>query len=373
MGILFGKKRSRSGSSSGSSSGSTGISLTRFIGPGLTGAGIVATLMAIFTGRVNLSSLDILRGTEGIESDSTTVGVRPVDLNPIGQKSRETIRVATFNIQSFDESKAADQNIMGSLAQIVSQFDVVAIQEVRSKDMKPIYALIDMLRASGANYAAIGSQPLGNSTTTHEESYAYLWDESRIRLTQDAYVLQDPGDRMPREPMVASFEARAGSADGRRPFRFTLINVHTSPDGVAESAIENEMDVLDDVFVRVREYDYQTNGEEDCILLGDLNVDTNQLRQLGQIPGVMTIAPKLKTNTGRTKTFDHILIDRNMTTEFTGSYGVIDFQQEFKVDEEHALRISDHLPLWAEFSAYESPPPPTAKSNNVATEPQVIR
>jgi endonuclease/exonuclease/phosphatase family metal-dependent hydrolase len=367
MGILFGKKRRRTGSRSRSSR----ISLTRFIGPGITGAAIVGTLSAVITGQVDLSSLDILRGTVGIETESTTADVRPVDLKQLGQKSPDTIRVATFNIQRFGDKKSQQREVMESLAHLIAQFDVVAIQEVQSAEMTPIRVLVDILRASGGRYSATVSERLGRDT--YKESYAFVWDETRVRMTQEAYVVQDPNERMPREPMVASFEARSGTPDGRHPFRFTLINVHTSPALVAESAIENELNVLDDVFVRVREYDYQTTGEEDCIMLGDLNVDANNLRELGQIPGVQTIAPNLKTNTRRTKTYDHILIDRNFTREFTGRYGLIDLQQYFGIDEEQALTISDHMPLWAEFSAYESPAPTTSQSNNFATEPQVIR
>jgi hypothetical protein len=137
---------------------------------------------------------------------------------------------------------------------------------------------------------------------------------------------------------------------------------------VAASAIENEMNVLDDVYVRVRQYDYQLTGEEDCIMVGDLNVDTKGLRELGQIPGVETIAGDVKTNTRRNKTYDHILIDRTMTREFTGRFGILDFQRDFGLTEEQALRVSDHQPLWAEFSAYELP-----RFDPIATRPETIR
>jgi len=369
MGILFGKKRrKRSGRTS-----SARIPLTRFIGPGITVASIFAMLMALLTGQIDLSSLDILRGTKGIDREDQLADVRPVDLRQLGQKSKESIRIATFNIQAFGNTKSGKPEVMESLVKIVAQFDVVAIQEIRSADMMPIRLLIKMLRDSGGQYAATVSQQLGNPGSSYRESYAFVWDESRVRMTQEAYVVQDPVDRMPREPMVASFEARNGSADGRRPFRFTLINVHTSPDGVAGTAVENEMDVLDDVFVRVRDYGYETTGEEDCILLGDLNVDANRLGQLGQIPGIQTIAPNLKTNTRRSETYDHILIDRKLTSEYTGRYGLIDLQEYFGISEEQALKISDHQPLWAEFSAYESPQTDASPITNVATESQVVR
>ncbi|MGI9473468.1 MAG: endonuclease/exonuclease/phosphatase family protein, partial [Rubripirellula sp.] len=61
------------------------------------------------------------------------------------------------------------------------------------------------------------------------------------------------------------------------------------------------------------------------------------------------------TDTTRTQTLDHILIDRTMTREYTGRYGVVDLQREFGLSEEQALSISDHMPLWAEFSVYEVP------------------
>ena len=192
--------------------------------------------------------------------------------------------------------------------------------------------------------------------TSQTESYAYVWDENRIQLVpRSAYVVMDTADRMHREPMVASFQVRTGSADGRLPFRFTLINAHTSPREVASSAIDNELNVLDDVFVSVRQFEHQQNGEEDFILLGDLNVDTKGLRELGQLPGIITVAGDLKTNTKRSETYDHILIDQRMTREFTGRFGVFDLQADFGLSQEQASLISDHLPLWAEFSAYEMP------------------
>ena len=90
--------------------------------------------------------------------------------------------------------------------------------------------------------------------------------------------------------------------------------------------------MLDDVFVSVRQFDHQETGEEDFILLGDLNVDTQGLRELGQIPGIVTIAGDIKTNTLRTETYDHILIDRQTTREFTGRFGVLDLQTEFRTE-----------------------------------------
>jgi hypothetical protein len=47
------------------------------------------------------------------------------------------------------------------------------------------------------------------------------------------------------------------------------------------------------------------------------------------------------------------LVDGQTTREFTGRAGTIDLQQMFGIELEDAERISDHLPIWAEFAIGE--------------------
>jgi hypothetical protein len=53
-------------------------------------------------------------------------------------------------------------------------------------------------------------------------------------------------------------------------------------------------------------------------------------------------------------------LDAQTTREFTGERGVIDLQSDLGFSLEQALLISDHMPVWAEFSAYEAPRVQTA-------------
>ena len=282
-----------------------------------------------------------------------------------------TIRLASFNIQMFGDKKSSTRmrdgvDVMATLAQIVSQFDLVAIQEVRGGNSVPVERLVQLINTSGARYTATVSPPIGRTSQT--ECYAFVWDETRVEMVRDSgYVVQDTADRMHREPMVASFRALAVPRAGHDPFSFTLINAHTDPDEVTAMATSNEINVLDDVFVRVRQYEYDRLGEEDCILLGDLNVDADNLQELAMIPNVFSIAGNTPTNTRRTKTYDHILIDGQMTREYTGRFGVIDLQSDLGLSETQALLVSDHMPLWAEFSAYEIPQTPA-----VAARPEAV-
>src|SRR6056297_3341737 len=136
------------------------IPFLRFLGPGLSGGGILVAAILFLTGQIDLSSLDALRNGKAAQVDPVaTERLAPVQLAG-DKKSQETIRIATFNIQVFGQKKSSDKNVMPILAYIISQFDVVAIQEVRSGD-EPIRALVDLMRDSGAPYAATVSQPIG--------------------------------------------------------------------------------------------------------------------------------------------------------------------------------------------------------------------
>jgi hypothetical protein len=51
------------------------------------------------------------------------------------------------------------------------------------------------------------------------------------------------------------------------------------------------------------------------------------------------------------------------TTEYSGRWGVYDLQRHYNLTLEQALMVSDHLPIWAEFSAYESATPGRVAEN----------
>lgn len=54
-------------------------------------------------------------------------------LTPYPYNAEDTIKIASFNIQVFGRSKASKPEAMEVLASITSQFDIVAIQEIKNK------------------------------------------------------------------------------------------------------------------------------------------------------------------------------------------------------------------------------------------------
>ena len=90
--------------------------------------------------------------------------------------------------------------------------------------------------------------------------------------------------------------------------------------------------------------------EDDIILLGDLNVDDAHLGRMGKVSGIFPAISGVPTNTRGTKQYDNLLFSKTATNEYTGRSGVFDLIRQYNLTTEDALQISDHMPVWAEFS-----------------------
>lgn len=264
-----------------------------------------------------------------------------------------TIRVASFNIQVLGTSKMSKPAVVDVLARILREFDIVAIQEIRSKDEDILPNLVEHVNSTGRFYDYVIGPRLGR--TSSKEQYAFVFDSSTVEVDRSQlYTVADPDDLLHREPLVAWFRVR-----GARPeeaFTFSLVNIHTDPDET-----DQELDVLDDVFCVVRD---DGREEDDVIIIGDLNVDDQNLGELGRLPGMSWVISATPTNTRGSAQYDNIVFNSAATVEFTGSGGVFDFLRQYNLSVEEALEVSDHLPIWAEFRAYEGGQP-----GRVATRP----
>jgi hypothetical protein len=261
------------------------------------------------------------------------------------------IRIASFNIQVFGDAKASKPEIMTTLAAIIQNFHVVAIQEIRTQDD---YFIDNFLRTyvnqSGRAYDKVIGPRLGRSNS--KEQYAFLYDTAAIEVNpRMVYTVNDPDDLLHREPLVAMFRTRGPPP--QQAFTFVLVNIHTDPDET-----DTELDALGQVYQAVRR---SAGGEDDIILLGDLNVDDQHLGGLGRLEGVRPLIRGQYTNTRQNALYDNMVLHQVSTAEFSGRCGVFNFQQFYKLPpdqaREKALQVSDHLPIWAEFSAYESATP----------------
>ncbi|MEM9657560.1 MAG: endonuclease/exonuclease/phosphatase [Planctomycetota bacterium] len=253
-----------------------------------------------------------------------------------------TLRIATYHIQSFGEQKASQPHVMHTLAEIVRRFDVVAIQGIRTRDDYHMGNFIRLVNQGGRRYDTLVGRRVGNTTET--EQYAFVFDEERVKLDFGTYyTLRDPENLLHREPLVATFRAR-GVPDNQA-FTFTLVNVHADA-----QAVGDELDVLAEVYRVVRR---AGGNEDDVIMLGAFQADDKHLGRLGQIPGVAPLVSGVAANTHKNKLLTNLVIHQPSTTEYVGRSGVFDVMREFNLTLDQALMVSDQLPVWAQFSAYE--------------------
>ena len=262
------------------------------------------------------------------------------DRPPVG-RSGETIRVASFNIQVFGTSKSKKTEVMKVLADVVRRFDVVAIQEIRSKDDSIIPRFVDLINSTGRSYDYVVGERLGR--TVSKEQYAYIFDTASIEVDRGATYTARTNNRLHRDPLVSWFRVRGPPAE--KAFTFKLINIHTDPDET-----KTELNALDDVFHAVRS---DRDGEDDVILLGDLNVDDKHLGELGEVLDMTWVISGTPTNVTRRKQYDNIVFSRRATSEYARRGGVLDLMAVYSLTQDQAKQVSDHLPIWAEFSIYE--------------------
>ena len=314
---------------------------------------VVATAMLIVLQGLGIQRLCDFRLQPRDGGWSRTAGdsVASTPYPPIRHGS--TLRIASFNIQAFGDTKAAKPHVMDLLARIIREFDVVAIQEIRSRNNDLLPNFVELINATGRHYDYVLGPRLGR--TSIREQYAFVFDSAAVEIDRSQlYTVADPDDLLHREPLVAWFRVRGPPAD--EAFTFTLVNIHIDADEV-----EQELDVLGDVFRVVRDDGRQ---EDDVIVLGTLYADDRSLGRLGRIPGITSVISATPTDTRGTAQYDNILFDARATTEFTGRGGIFDFLRQYNLTIEEALEVSDHLPVWAEFSSYEGGQP-----GRIATRP----
>ena len=319
---------------------------------------LLLVILATFAGwslydKFEIEGLDKIRFRSKVGNTRST-DRRPTTAEiPTAVRTGKSIRIATFNIQVFGSKKTDKAHVMERLANIARRFDVLAVQEVRSKSPDIIPRFVESINTTGRRYDYVIGPPLGRSGS--KEQYAYIFDLETIEVARnELYTVYDPDDILHREPLVGWFRVRGPPKSDA--FTFSLVNVHTDSDETRE-----ELNALDDVYRAVLG---DGRGEDDVIVLGVLNVNYKHLGELGQISGMTSVVQGQATNTRKTKSYDNILFHGQSTNEFLGRFGIFDMMYEFNLTEAEAIEISDHMPVWAEFSVYEG-----GQLGRVATRP----
>jgi len=270
-------------------------------------------------------------------------GARGVAADPPPALPRTTIRIASFQLGQFDEAKLASPQVADVLVGLFSKFDLVAVQGVRGRNQGVLVRLIEQINAiTGRTYDFITCPTQQRDALEHYS--AFVFDRGTIEVDPSTVrFIEDPLGRLRIKPLAGSFRARG--PDPAEAFTFTLINVEVDADRAAV-----ELDLLAKAYRAVHR---NRPKEDDIILLGDLESDDQHLGGLNKLFGVTPLLSGMATTARGTQLLDNMLMDRRATCEFTGRVEVVDMIREFKLTLPAAVEISEHLPIWAEFSVYE--------------------
>jgi endonuclease/exonuclease/phosphatase family metal-dependent hydrolase len=301
---------------------------------------LVISLISTGCDPANLASLD--SNTTGADSTNGSTDTS-------NQVASDTVIIGSFNIQSFGRRKMEKPDVLPILVDIVRRFDILAIQELRDKDQLVIPEFLALINQGGGRFVAeVGPRQgyyLKKDQRRYEEQMVYIYDSSRVELIQRSYVAEDASRKMHRPPLVARF--RSLGVPQSQAFTFTVMNVHVDYDD-AWSEFKLMETILPSVYKQHPE-------EDDFILLGDLNGEPNTFNKFNWMSNQFAAIPNhLNTNTAQSQNYDNLVFDAARTSEFMNQAGVMSLVQEYQIPIELAKRVSDHLPVWAVFSARES-------------------
>lgn len=296
--------------------------------------------------------------------------------------------IGSWNIKWYGHYND-DRRNYESMVDIIKEFDVMAVQELRGDEyLLRLETLKNELNSHGYSYDYIVSDStgyLGNPRSGFEdyiEHFAYFWNTETLMLMNpsqpwefiDLPAINNPTFRQ--VPMVADFKVTGG--DG---FDFKLVTVHTVFQKNIQEVREAELNFLHN-WMNGTLRDTAT-VEKDIFIIGDFNANPDQSGQNHYFKEIITDTAmyrvvfeepkKAGEDTKRTTilvksniepddyllpAYDHLLLSKHTTyaisiypiTWSSGVIGVVEFDQDPKYEgwgrDSVSRDMSDHRPIW---------------------------
>lgn len=291
---------------------------------------------------------------------------------PTKQLDRNLL-IATWNIRVFgnltrkwhsddQDSPKRDLHAILCIAEIISRFDIIAIQEVKAN----IRALRDTLKILGSNWSLILTD-VAKGDSGNGERMAYLFDTRRVKMSGLACELVVPNEwttetsqevmdeQFVRTPYAVSFQSNHQT--------FILVTLHILYGKKSSDRIKE----LQGIAKWLSNWAYDLNAyHQNLIALGDFNIDARgDLLDKTFLSEGLFVPPELQNETvtrsifNETKYYDQIAWFNGaanypkLSLEFLRG-GNYDFVGKVLTNRDISklslsYLISDHYPLWAEF------------------------
>jgi len=310
----------------------------------------------------------------------------------VPEKHLETnLLLATWNIREFGTTKYGGRTTeaLYYIAEIISKFDIVAVQEVR-KDLSTLEKLMSIL---GANWEFMFTD-VTEGSQGNEERLTFIFDTRKVKFGGLAgemvlkplqkkdpvtgQTIYEPSNQLSRTPYICGFKA------GWTNFVLTTVHILYGTSAANDPGRIKEIESLATAMTAKAES--KSEWSQNMILLGDFNIFSPKDSTLKAITNAGFVIPKslqsLPSNALKNKFYDQIAFKvRPDRFETSGKAGVFDYYDTvFKVSDEKeyasamgeayektdngkprkdkagyyktywgTFQMSDHLPMWVEI------------------------
>ncbi|XP_033744950.1 deoxyribonuclease-1-like [Pecten maximus] len=249
-------------------------------------------------------------------------------------------RVAAFNVKSFGRSKMRKPEVANILKQIVLEYDIILIQEIRDSRGRALRKLHKSINKT-MPYGLVNSKRLGRSS--YKEQYAFFYRPDKLSVVK-SHQYRDTNKVFERDPFSVLLQPNNTDPGAA----FAVIGIHAKPSN-AVAEIKHLFDVYKDLVKRWN----VTN----VMIIGDMNADCSyaSIAQLRELPIYMTGHFRwLINNDADTTTSNktNCAYDRLLYTGRRLEYAVLPwtagpylFDKSYGLTNDQTKAVSDHYPV----------------------------
>ena len=290
----------------------------------------------------------------------------------IPAKTNKNLLIATWNLRAFGElnenwiaeekaSPKRDLQSLLSIIQVIQRFDIIAIQEVKGN----LKCLRETMRILGNDWSFIMTD-VTKGDKGNGERLAFVFNNKKVNLSGLACELVVPDEQLKKNISAGALDSQFARTPYAVSFRandktFVLLTLHVTYAKNVKSRVPELKAIAEWMFDWA--LDLKDWGHS-LITLGDFNIEREGDVAYDAFVSTGLFVPDDLKNINRT-IFDNISFydqiawfrDKKLNPQITLKYikgGAYNFKDKVLVsrkytDKQISFRISDHLPLWAEF------------------------
>ncbi|KQO33059.1 endonuclease [Flavobacterium sp. Leaf82] len=245
-------------------------------------------------------------------------------------------KILSWNLENLGKSKSESE--LNFIANTILDFDIIAIQEVVAGygGAQAVAKLAAILNTKGTKWDYTISNPT-SSSSYKTERYAFIWKTGKAKLKGNTWLEKKYNLEIDREPYFATFEINKKT--------ITLVNFH--------AITKSKQPETEIKYFKFLPAEYPTLN---LVFMGDFNCPQshtvfNPLKKMGYTPILQnqktTLKQKCRDTICLASEFDNIFY-KTSSVQYIDS-GILPFYKNFNSLKE-ARKISDHIPIWFEFS-----------------------